>query len=79
MNALEINKEYLELILSNLDKYSKDFEITTERIANSNAKYKGKPVPFLYHPMFFTECDLENFNNISATIMSITNKEHWMI
>lgn len=74
MNALEINKEYLDLILSNTDKYSKDFEITTERIANSNAKYKGKPVPFLYHPMFFTENDLVNFTTISATIMSITNK-----
>ena len=74
MDALEINKEYIDLILSNPEKYTKDYEITFEKVANSNAKYKGKPVPFLYHPMFFTEKDIENFDYISNMIMSISNK-----
>lgn len=74
MDALEINKEYIDLILSEPEKYSEDYEITFEKVANSNAKYKGKPVPFLYHPMFVTEKDIENFDYISNTIMSITNK-----
>lgn len=74
MNALEVNQEYIDLILSNPDKYSKDYEITVKKVANSNAKYKGKPVPFLYHPMFFAEEDIKNFNKISDIIISITNK-----
>lgn len=74
MNALEINKEYIDLILSNPEKYDKDYKLTVEKIANSNAKYKGKPVPFLYHPMFFSEEDIKNFEKISEVIISITNK-----
>ena len=74
MNALEINKEYINLIMSNPEKYSKDYSITVEKVSNSNAKYKAKPVPFLYHPMFFTEEDIVNFNKISDIIISITNK-----
>lgn len=74
MNALEINKEYIDLIMSNPEKYSKDYSITVEKVSNSNAKYKAKPVPFLYHPMFFTENDIVNFNKISDIIISITNK-----
>ncbi len=74
MNVSEINREYIDLILSNPEEYSKDYELTVEKVANSNAKYKGKPVPFLYHPMLFSEDDIENFNKISEVIISITNK-----
>jgi len=74
MNAIEINKEYVDLVLSNPEKYTRDYYATVEKVANSNAKYKGKPVPFLYNPMFFTDEDIINFNKISETIISITNK-----
>lgn len=74
MNIAEINKEFIDLILSNPEGYAKDYELTVDKVANSNAKYKGKPVPFLYHPMFFTEEDIKNFNKISEVIISITNK-----
>ncbi|NLL82377.1 MAG: glutathionylspermidine synthase family protein [Tissierellia bacterium] len=74
MDALEINNEYIDLILSNKKDYGKDYKLTSEKVANSNAIYRGKPVPFLYHPMFFTEADIENFEKISKNIISITNK-----
>ena len=74
MNAIEINKEYIDLVLSNPELYAKDYYATVEKVANSNAKYKGKPVPFLYNPMFFTDEDIINFNKICETIISITNK-----
>lgn len=74
MNANEINKEYIELIKGEPERYLADYIIAKEKVANSTAIYKGKPVPFLYHPMFFTEKDVENFNKIGDTLISITNK-----
>lgn len=74
MNAIEINNEYIDLVLSNKKAYAKDYKETVQKVANSNAIYKGKPVPFLYHPMFFTEEDVKNFKKISDSIISITNK-----
>lgn len=74
MNIAEINKEYIDLIFSNPEGYSEDYALTADKVANSNAKYKGKPVPFLYHPMFFSAEDIESFNKISELIISITNK-----
>ena len=74
MNWKTINKEYIELIKSNQNRYIKDYKLAIEKVANSTAKYKGKPVPFLYHPMFYTEKDVENFNKMVDILISITNK-----
>ncbi|WMM24966.1 glutathionylspermidine synthase family protein [Tissierella sp. MB52-C2] len=74
MNWKEVNDNYIDLIKSNPEKYEKNYRLTMEKVANSTAIYKGKPVPFLYHPMFYTEKDIENFNKIGNTLMSITNK-----
>lgn len=67
-----INKEYIKLILNG--NYIEDYKNTLEKVKNSSAIYKGEPVPFLYHPMFFSENDISNFQKISKTIMSIGNK-----
>lgn len=74
MNANKINKEYIEMIKTDPKKYLEDYKLTKEKVANSTAIYKGQPVPFLYHPMFFTEKDVENFNKIGDLLISITNK-----
>lgn len=74
MKSLEINKEYIDLVLKNPDIYWEDYKVTVEKVANSNAIYKGKPIPFLYHPMFFAEEDINNFKRIGSMIISISNK-----
>lgn len=74
MKAIEINKEYIEMIKSNPKEYIEDYKLTVEKVKNSSAYYKGKPVPFLYHPMFFTQEDIDNFSKISDMIISISNK-----
>lgn len=74
MKINNINKEYIDLVLSNQDYYIKDYLETLDKVAKSNAQYKGKPVPFLYHPMFWTEDDIGSFKKIAKNIMSITNK-----
>lgn len=74
MNWSSLNNEYIELIKSNTKKYHDDYLDTLEKVKNSTAIYKGKPVPFLYHPMFFTGDDIESFNDIGDMLISITNK-----
>lgn len=74
MNTIEINKEYIDLVFSKPNEYADDYQLTVEKVANSSAIYKGKPVPFLYHPMFYTQEDIQNFKKISDIIISITNK-----
>ena len=74
MKTNKINQEYIDLVLKNQSNYIDDYLETLDNVANSNAQYKGKPVPFLYHPMFWTEKDIDNFKKINDMIMSITNK-----
>mgnify|MGYP001186277076 FL=1 len=74
MDALNINREYIELILENPDLYLQDYKRTVEKVKNSKAQYKGKPIPFLYNPMFFTEEDVDNFRKIGSMMLSIANK-----
>jgi len=74
MNALDINKEYIQLIIKNPDLYLQDYKKTVEKVKNSKAQYKGKPIPFLYNPMFFTEEDIDNFKKIGSMMISIANK-----
>ncbi len=74
MNWEIINEEYIELIKSDPKKYHADYMKLKEEIKDSTAIYKGKPVPFLYHPMFFTGEDIKNFNDIGETLISISNK-----
>lgn len=74
MKGVEINREYIDLILKDKERYYKDYLITKEKVNNSNAKYKGKPIPFLYHPMFVTKEDIEAFDKIGDMMISITNR-----
>lgn len=74
MDGLSLTKEYINIIKENPERYYKDYIKTVEKVKNSNAKYKGKPIPFLYQPMFVTEEDIETFNRIGKTLISIANK-----
>lgn len=74
MRYSDINKEYINIVKSNPEKYYNDYVLMKEKVANSTAIYKGEPVPFLYHPMFYTEEDINNFEEIVDILMSITNK-----
>ncbi len=72
MDTSSINKMYINLIKQG--HYEKNYLETIQKVKQSNAIYKGKPVPFLYHPMFFTIEDIEKFRSITKTLMSIANK-----
>ncbi len=74
MHADKIINEYIELIKSNPEKYSRDFLVAKEMAINSTAYYKGKPVPFNYQPFFVDPIDVENFKYILDSILSIGRK-----
>ncbi len=74
MDGLSLTREYIDIIEKNPKRYYEDYKKTVEKAANSNAKYKGKPIPFLYQPMFFTEEDIDLFKKVGKILMSITNK-----
>ncbi len=72
MSRLEINDYYLNIIKQG--NFTDDYFNTVKMVKNSNAIFKGEPVPFLYHPMFFTEEDIRQFNYMTDMIISIGNK-----
>lgn len=74
MNGDKVNSDYIELIMSNPKKYYEDYKEAFEKVSNSTAIYKGKPIPFLAHPMFVTEDELNQFQKIGDMMLSITNK-----
>lgn len=74
MNGDKVNSDYIDLIMSNSKKYYEDYKQAFEKVSNSTAIYKGKPIPFLAHPMFVTENELSQFQKISDMMLSITNK-----
>lgn len=74
MDAIKINKEYIDMVLKDQKTYLEDYKKTVDRVANSTAIYKGKPVPFLYNPMFFTPEDEKNFAKIGKTMIEIGDR-----
>jgi glutathionylspermidine synthase len=74
MNGDKVNSDYIDLIMSNSKKYYEDYKQAFEKVSNSTAIYKGKPIPFLAHPMFVTEDELNQFQKIGDMMLSITNK-----
>jgi hypothetical protein len=71
---MKISKYYQKLISEDKEKYIKDFALITEKLNNSNAKYKGEIIDFLYQPMFFHQGDITRFEYITKTMMSIIKR-----
>lgn len=74
MNIKDINREYIDLVMANQEDYYEDYKLTVEKVKNSTAQYKGKPVPFLYHPFFVNDEIIKDFTKISEMMSSIGNK-----
>jgi len=74
LDSQKLIDQYIEIVKSDEDTFYRDYLETVDKVENSSAIYKGKPVPFLYQPMFFTKKDIETFESIGRTLMSITNK-----
>ncbi len=74
MFADEMNDNYIDLVKNDSKNYYNDYLKTVERVANSTATYMGEPVPFVYHPMFYTDKEINAFDNLTGDLMKILNK-----
>ncbi|HLR20510.1 MAG TPA: glutathionylspermidine synthase family protein [Tissierellaceae bacterium] len=74
MEAKNINREYIDLILDNQNKYIQDYRPTLEKVTNSKAQYRGESIPTLYHPYFITGKNVKDFQKIGDMMLSIGNK-----
>lgn len=74
MDIKNINRQYIDLVMANQEDFHEDYKLTLEKVKNSSAQYKGKPVPFLYHPFFVNDKIINDFTKISETMASIGNK-----
>ena len=74
MDAEKLTNQYIEIVKRDEDRFYKDYLKAMDAVANSSAIYKGRPVPFLYQPMLFTRQEIDTFERIGNTLMSITNK-----
>lgn len=72
--AKDVFRKYRDELLANKDKYMADYRKVEERVAKSPAKYHGKPVKFLYQPMFFDSQDIESLKNAGHQLMAILKK-----
>ncbi len=66
--------DYIDIIKSNPKEYYEDFMEMQEKVNNSSAIYKNKPIPVTYQGMFIEEDDLNEFKKISKILMDITRK-----
>lgn len=74
MNYRDLDAEFYEMLLKKPERYAEDYVHAKDKVSRSTAIYRGKPVPFLLHPMFWMEEDVNAFQEISRQIISITDK-----
>lgn len=70
----QIVKKYKNLIYQDSNKYLNDLAKITTKLNNSNARYKGEIIDFLYQPMFYDRQDVKKFEYITQMMMKIISK-----
>lgn len=73
MTSKSFTDQYINYVKENKDIVN-DYLDVVNQMEQSDAKYKGETIPFLYQPIFFTDDEVEEFKQIANIFMSITNK-----
>ncbi|KAB3532507.1 glutathionylspermidine synthase family protein [Alkaliphilus serpentinus] len=74
MESKKLFKDYKEHVRDNKESYIQEYRRVFKAVEESPAKYKGKPVEFLYQPLFLTEEDYNRFKTLTDQLMTILNK-----
>ncbi|SDY59354.1 glutathionylspermidine synthase family protein [Tindallia californiensis] len=65
---------YEQMVKRDPSSFWRDYQEALKEVEASPAKYKGKPVEFLYQPFFLTEEQWEDLEKISVKMLEITKK-----
>jgi glutathionylspermidine synthase len=60
--------------MNNPANWSQDLAEIKRKLSASTARYQGKPINFLYQPVFFDSADLETFSTIVSMMQQIIRK-----
>lgn len=74
MESRKLFSAYKNKVLNNKDEYINEYKKVLKAVEESPAKYKGKPVEFLFQPLFLMEEDFNRFRALTNQLMSILNK-----
>ncbi len=74
LKAEDFFKEFQKRIEADPQRYYQDYLKVKERVNNSSAIYKGKPVDFLYQPFFLMEKDIKRLEDLTGTLSGILKK-----
>ncbi|NLM98280.1 MAG: tubulin--tyrosine ligase family protein [Halanaerobiaceae bacterium] len=64
----------IKVFTENINSYYSDYLNIKEKVKNSSAIYRGEPVDFLYHALFFTEEEYNQLGRFLSEMTSILNK-----
>ena len=78
MDIENLNKAYLDLFINNKKEFLEDFNNKLwPELEASSVRYKGRPVPFLYHPFMIDKDEwnrltelIDNFNKILYKVIA---------
>lgn len=70
----KIVKDYIAIIEEDPKGYFQDYKAIVERVNNSEAIYKGEPIPVTYQGMFVGADHRDEYEAIADKLMTITNK-----
>ncbi|MCK5156555.1 MAG: glutathionylspermidine synthase family protein [Spirochaetales bacterium] len=62
------------MVRDNSNGYYKDFLSVEKKLSESNAKYKGEVIDFLYQPNFFDKEDIAGFNGLVSILTGILDR-----
>ena len=65
---------YKAQVLAKPGKYTASYRQVLLEVANSDARYEGNPVDFLYQPMLLTPADMQRFDQLTQQLYGILKK-----
>ncbi|MFZ7133774.1 MAG: glutathionylspermidine synthase family protein [Eubacteriales bacterium] len=69
-----IQEKFISELQSDVLTYQEEFEKVLEKIAQSTAIYNGVPIDTLFMPKFFTQNQIQKFDNLTSTMVTIIHK-----
>ncbi|MFW5873057.1 MAG: hypothetical protein ACOCVD_00075 [Bacillota bacterium] len=75
MNIKDLNTAYLELFMNNKREFLDEFKNKLwPELEASSVRYKGRPVPFLYHPFMIDKTEWNNLKELIESFNQILDK-----